>query len=247
MRVKRISNVLGILLMSLSLIFITSCDKDDDGSKDPSDAVTLNMLNEQNGKTQLGVSGVYINKSNNFYTSSNLISEVGRANGVGVAVDPKLTNLVREVAVTPGHVYQIFEYETVREFPSGTPAVPVDAFYYQVYVVSPIKTDEVITGAVVKYVSILPDRKDLPEFEYKLGDIAFDGDNVEMRLPKGAEWYMNSYSSELFNLVNENGKLQISLKEWPDNEQLGNHSIYIRLGSVFTVVTVNVVEYIRED
>lgn len=247
MGAKRISNVLGILLMSLSLIFITSCDKDDDGSKDPDDAVTLNMLNDQNGKTELGVSGVYINKANNFYTSSNLISEVGRANGVGVAIAPKLTNLVREAAVTPGHVYQIFENNTVHEFPSGTPAVPVDAFYYRVYVVSPIKNKDTITGAVVKYVSILPDRKDLPEFEYKLGDIAFNGENVEMRLPKGAEWYMDSYSSKLFNQVNENGKLQISLKEWPTYEQLGNHKIYIRLDHVFTVVLVNVVEYLTED
>ena len=45
---------------------------DDDTPDDPADTITLNMLNEHNGKTYLGESNVYINEANNFITSKNL-------------------------------------------------------------------------------------------------------------------------------------------------------------------------------
>ena len=41
---------------------------DDDTPDDPADTITLNMLNEHNGKTYLGESKTYINEANNFVT-----------------------------------------------------------------------------------------------------------------------------------------------------------------------------------
>lgn len=52
----------GMLLLFLSSISFISCSDDND-AKDPEDTITLNMLNEENGKTLLGVSDVYINSS----------------------------------------------------------------------------------------------------------------------------------------------------------------------------------------
>jgi hypothetical protein len=48
--------------------FFVACSNDDDNTPDdPAGTVTLNMLNENNGMTELGNSDVYINKANNFY------------------------------------------------------------------------------------------------------------------------------------------------------------------------------------
>ncbi|MEG1934635.1 MAG: DUF5036 family protein, partial [Rikenellaceae bacterium] len=87
MKLKRKSNIAGILLIILTSVFATSCNKDDNYSE-PSDAITLNMLNEQNGKTMLGKSDVFINKSINFCTNSCLIADAGSASGVGANIAP---------------------------------------------------------------------------------------------------------------------------------------------------------------
>ena len=51
---------------------------DDDTPDDPADTITLNMLNEHNGKTYLGESKTYINEANKqkfqtFLTASHLL------------------------------------------------------------------------------------------------------------------------------------------------------------------------------
>ena len=64
---------------------------DDDTPDDPADTITLNMLNEHNGKTYLGESKTYINEANNFVTSSNFISDV-----VFITIEqPKLIRNIR--------------------------------------------------------------------------------------------------------------------------------------------------------
>lgn len=97
-----------VLCVSLIVVMMTR--------DDPADTITLNMLNEHNGKTYLGESKTYINEANNFVTSSNFISDVGNGAGVGADILPSLTNLTHEVAVTPGHIYQIFDKNTLIDF-----------------------------------------------------------------------------------------------------------------------------------
>ena len=60
--------------------FATSCSDDD--SVELEDVTTLNMLNEDNGKTYLGNSDIYITDENNFSGSSCLLVELGGANGI---------------------------------------------------------------------------------------------------------------------------------------------------------------------
>lgn len=74
--------IIGMLLLLFFTFSFTSCNDDDD-TKDPEGTVTLNMLNEENGKTILGESDVYINSSNNFKTSSCYIADAGKASGLG--------------------------------------------------------------------------------------------------------------------------------------------------------------------
>lgn len=238
MNKKRILNVLGIVFVSLSFAFLTSCDKDD--TKAPENVVTLNMLDELNGQTKLGGSDVYINKANNFRANYNFISDIGYAAGIGAVRGPRLSNLVKETAVTPGHIYQIFDNRTIYEFPSGERAVQIDAAYYQLYVVSPITNNDKTTGAVIQYFSEFPDKKGLPDYEYKLGEVKSYGDKVELSLPKGAECYWDSNMENFFNITTNGGKLQITLIQIPhyNSGLFGGYTVYIRVGNVFTEVYV---------
>lgn len=76
------------LLFVANVFFATSCSDDD--SVELEDVTTLNMLNEDNGKTYLGNSDIYITDENNFSGSSCLLVELGGANGIGKVVPPRV-------------------------------------------------------------------------------------------------------------------------------------------------------------
>lgn len=135
-------NQLFRLMLVVILFSVVSCS-DDDNSQNLTDITTLNMLNEQNGRTTLGNSDVYINKANNFRTNSCVIAELGKSKDIGSAVTPKVgEGLAREVAVVSNHLYQAFDEDAVRSFPSGEWAAAVGAVYYQFYVESFITEGE---------------------------------------------------------------------------------------------------------
>ena len=234
-------NVLFQLLFAGVLFLGTSCSKDN-VPNDPEGTVSLNMLNEQNGKTRLGTSDVYINKANNFYTNSCLISEIGNVGGIGKEVEPRLNNLVREVAVAIGNMYQVFDAETVFDFPSGTRAIMAGAAYYRFYVVAPIAVDDVQTGAIVKYVSVYPDAQGLPEYGKSLGTVTYVGETVSMELPKNTECFWYDGVPEVFDISASDGVLRMTLNRTPTefNGVSGTYEVYIRLGNVYTSVTVRV-------
>lgn len=242
MNTKDFFKVISFSLLFASSLLTASCDKDDDTSIDPAGTVTLNMLDEQSGKTFLGQSDVYINKANNFRTSSCLIAATGQAAGLGGQTTPELDNLVREVAVTPGHVYQIFDFESMREFPSGTKAVQLGTVYYKVYVVSPIATETGASGMVVKYISVSPDANGLPEYGYQFGSVNYSGDVATMKLPKDVECFWYSGIPEVFDIEVRGDELILILRKTPTeyNGVRGNYNIYIRKGNVFTSVVVHV-------
>lgn len=242
MNTKGFFKAISFSLLFASSVLTASCDKEDDASIDPAGTVTLNMLDEQNGRTYLGQSDVYINKANNFRTSSCLIAATGQAAGLGGRTTPELDNLVREAAVTPGHVYQIFDSESLREFPSGIKAVQLGADYYKVYAVSPITTEAGTTGTVVKYISLSPDANGLPEYGYQFGSLNHAGDIATMKLPEDAECFWYSGLPEIFDIEVRDDELILTLLKTPTgyNGVSGDFKIYIRKGNVFTSVVVHV-------
>ena len=112
-------NFLFQLLLAAFLLPAFSCS-DDDSAPEINNATTLNMLDVENGATRLGNSDIYINAANNFQTNECLIAEIGPSKGIGKVIPPQVGNgLVYQAAVTPGHLYQAFKEEAVKQFPSG--------------------------------------------------------------------------------------------------------------------------------
>lgn len=235
----------GILLLLLFTIGFTSCN-DDDEIKDPEGTVTLNMLNEENGKTILGESDVYINSSNNFKTSSCYIADVGNAPGLGGNFKPQLNTLAQEVAVVSGHLYQIYDRDMIRRFPSGSLAVHAGSGYYKAYVVSEIKNATVVTGAMVKYVLTYPDSEGLPSYGEVIGTLDEVGDSFEYNLSKNGECdFIDSqwnYNNDAFDIKINNNRLVVTLLK-PVNTAsgpYGEYNLYIRSGSTYTLAQVNI-------
>lgn len=232
----------GILLLFLGTISFVSCD--DDEIKDPDDTVTLNMLNEENGKTLLGTSDVYINKSNNFKTSSCYIADVGEMSGLGVNVQPQINNLAQEVAVVPGHLYQIYDEKVVRDFPSGTRAILIETGYYKAYVVAPITYESITAGASVKYILTYPEAKGLPEYNELIGNVNQVGDRIEYALSKDSEYVFGDYLNDdrdAFDIQIANEKLTVTLLKSINkiSGPYGTYGMYLRSGSTFTYIKFN--------
>lgn len=234
-------NLLFQLLLIANVFLVASCSDDDD-SVDLQNITTLNMLNEDNGRTWLGNSDIYITDENNFSTSSCLLVELGGASGIGKVVPPRVGDgLVRKAAVLPGYLYQAFDEETIKEFPSGKVAVMVGAAYYQFYVESAIMKDvsntgtSVNVGAVVKYASLYPDSQDLPEYGKTVAEISSSDNVVEMQFPDDVEF--DYQTDDMFDVQIDGGKLTVTCnytyyrKDYP---------IYVRRENVFTGVIIRI-------
>lgn len=232
--------ILAVVISCLGL----SCSKKGEPVTDPPNTVTLDMLDESNGKTVLGRSNVYINRSNNFYSPSSFIVDLGAVGSLGVDVALRLDDLQSECAVKPGHCYQVFDKRTVFTFPSGTPAIVFSVPYYRMYVVRSIIENSVVVGAEVKYISILPHSYGFSIYNTFLGDVKYGGDRVEMALQDVAECYWGNSVSDLFYVTHSDGKLQLILKDTPpsDGPQFGSYWLSVRLNDVFAQVGVSIVK-----
>lgn len=241
MNVMMKKNVLGGLLLVVMLIGSVSCS--DDIDVDLRDVVTLNVANEDNGKTLLGNSDVYINKANNFKTDTFLIAPLGKTKGVGSVIYPQaMEGMVHETEVIPNHLYQVFDEDDVMGFPSGEWAVAVDAVYYQMYVESLITEGDKTTGAVVQFVPVTPESNGLPYYDYPTGSLTSAGEGMSNYLYDDVEYFYNDRFSEVFNVLIMDRYMQLTLKEDPTEENglRGDYAIYARRGHVYTKLIVTV-------
>lgn len=219
------------------LLTVSSCSKDDPAPGDPAGTVTLNMLNEQNGKTVLANSGVYINQADNFYGGSScLIADAGPVSGVGALGEPALPGLSTQVAATPGHGYFFCDPGTVVEFPSGAFAMTVGASYYKVYVASWLADGK---GAVVKYLSAKVSEDYLPDYDAMIGTLNGMDESLRIELPTDDFEYYESFDAEgMLSFEREWYALVIRLRDGATPN--GNYPVYLRAGGSYTRFYVRV-------
>ncbi|MDE6287284.1 MAG: DUF5036 family protein, partial [Muribaculaceae bacterium] len=93
------------------LMGLASCNNDE--PEKIANTLSLNMMNSENGKTTISGTDVYVNEANNFCSRQFVINDLGPK--AGFSTRPDLSQLSNEVAVIPGHYYQIFEEWYVGE------------------------------------------------------------------------------------------------------------------------------------
>lgn len=231
-----------LFLFSAVLAFATSfvaCSSDDDTPNDPVGTVTLNMLNEDNGQTVLGNSDVYINNANNFYSESCLLSSLGKKNGLGSISDILLIGGTNTAAVEPGNAYQVFNSGNVKKFPLGKLALSIGSNYYNVYVVSPLKEEDTIIGASVKFALMDVPTNDLPKFNSNIGTLNHLNANeheITIELPNSDFEYEATFNNVFnkFEHKKDGNKLIVKLVEYEGIPQ--DIGFYIRIKESYTYV-----------
>ena len=206
-----------------------SCSDDDGVPGDPEGTVSLNMMDESNGKTVLDNSGIYIDKAQNFVTGGNcVLFAFGKVGGLGAVAPKSLETSTTIAAVEAGHGYVAVRPGTLRSFPSGKMAMPIgrqDVNYLKIYVVSPLTAESKTVGAAVRYVTAMPGTYKLPE--YGSTALSLPGGDVECDLID------NGYD---IRCEQRGGKLYIRLGGWFARR----FELYLRSRESYTMVYVDV-------
>lgn len=234
-----------------ALTLMTAACSDDDDFSDPEGTVTLNMFDEQNGKTLLGNSDVYINRSNNFVTSSCVLMDLGKKGGLGAIAYPELKTLSKEMAVLPGHGYFVCKSAAVKTFDSGNLALPIssEVDYYKMYVNSTIEREVAIVGAVVRYALARPDTYGLPEYGSNVGKVGWnfvrnEGIPLTLTLSSDDFEYILLDEDDIFNVTKQGRKLSIAYDgDYTDNVGDYPYVLYLRIRGSYTRVEVTMSYY----
>lgn len=227
------------LLIGLTLLAVSCSSDDADDNVDPAGTIAINMLDEDNGKTMLGNSDVYIDKAYNFYGASCLLANLGKKDGLGNISEPVLDGLGSQVAVEAGNAYQVFKNAALYEFPSGKLALNIKGDYYNVYVMSQIKQNDTFIGANVKYVLMSVPKNDLPDWDSQIGTLDHLDDSkqkITLTLPSSDFEFETAFaSSDFYTLESEksSNKLIVTLIDYKASDVFG---FYIRIKNSYTYI-----------
>jgi hypothetical protein len=235
---KKIYLAVVLAVFSFTLF---SCGNDDEPS-DNGKAVSLNVMNEDNGMTTF--QGIYMNRSDNFVSDNAVIYDMGSNKRIGSIGIPNFVNPAAEVAVQPGHGYVIYD-GSLEKFYSGTKAMPCNATLCRVFVDSWIKNEKNANqnkGAVIHYENVVPGSNGLPEW------------GTEVNIPKnGLGYYYNN--PVIVNLPSTDCELKVQLgSEKIVSAQISGRKLIliplyevttscllrIRRGNVYTQIKVNI-------
>lgn len=221
-----------------------SCSKDDDNHSDPEGTVSLNMLDEQNGKTVLEDSGIYIDKAQNFVANGNCdLFVLGKSGGLGGAQVKSFDTPVSQAAVQTGYAYAACRPQALMRFPSGKLALPIgnsDVNFMKMYVVSQLKDGEKTVGAVVKYALLRPQTNGLPEPEGRVLTISPDNfvqldQEVPLKLSTADFEYKLMDDGYSIACEKRGRQLVFTLGDWlPDH----TFTLYLRIGVSYAKVYV---------
>lgn len=241
-------NKLLLTLITFFAVAAVSCSNDDE-PKMPNNAIPLNMMNGDS-HTTIGGSDVYINASNNFTTNNCGIADLGKRGGFDK--NPNLSQIAQEVAVTPGHFYQITLARSIRTV-AGARALPINTNFYNVYVDSWLyDSDNDIAGAKISYAECYPEVKQLPKWD-EIINIKLKTKNGELpetavySFPKGCciddniEIYESYHSGlkERLEIELKDNNIKFSNSAWTSDGRV-DVILLVRYDNTYSRVVMNV-------
>ncbi len=241
-------NKLFIPVLWIACLFLASCSNNDEPSI-PSDAIPLNMM-VGDDDTTIGGSDVYINSSLNFTTSNCGIADLGKKSSF--ISNPNLIQIAQEVAVTPGHYYQITLSRDIKTV-AGMRAYPINANFYNVYADSWIYDKEKdIVGAKISYTESYPYVKGLPEWDSKV-KVKLEYDKyfwkAEYSFPKGCkidDQNVDTYLTDGYKVITDQLNIEINDNRielsYPSSGEYPYVRLLVRYENVYTRVYLDFFE-----
>ncbi len=231
-------------------MMLSACGEDP--LDNPDDMVTLNMMDEDHGRTCMGESDIYITRDHNFATSDYYLCDFGPVLDLGHIEEdsPDLGTLTNQAAVAPDEGYLAFRRSDCQVFPSGHPAVAIGTSYYRIWIDEWIKENKVRVGAKVNFALFRPQDYELPTWGSDAGTIDASNSELTIRLgdPKrrGCEAMLDSAASGRLTVATET----ISKRQYLIRVSLtpiataasaaGRYTLYLRTGNSYTLTTVYV-------
>lgn len=201
---------------------------------------TLDMYNENNGKTLFG-NAVYLNAAGKFVGDNRYsFVDAGRVSGLAALEALKLDGFSGEVPVQPGHGYFLCKDISMMEFPSGRWGLSIASEYSEMYVTGWIQREGKTVGASVQYLIRQPEEHGLPGW----------GTVYNVKLKEGG-----SVTIPLSNVSNDSecatpdktllrpsfGADHVTIQITDSNAKVGKqYKFYIRSGAYYTEAKLQV-------
>jgi len=160
-------NHLALCGVLIALVGCLAACGEDYGSKNPDDMVTLNLMDEDHGATRIGLTDIYMTRSQNICSPElYYICEAGEVMDLGhfQEQDIDLTTLTNQASLKLYVGYLAMMRDATMRFPSGNLAMAASTVYYRIWVDEWIKENKQVVGAKINFAQYLPQTADLPEW-----------------------------------------------------------------------------------
>ena len=245
----KIYGTVGAVICSLLAVAASSCEKADKVERFPEGTSMIRMMNEENGKTKLGNSDLYITSSGNFRSERFPIMDCGATDGIGGIGLPDFMNMAPEVAVIPGHGYVVCSSDDVYAFPSRKWAIAENAQVYRFYADSWITDDKgnAVGANVYFLLGTPPGRGNMPKMNSSTEQLTWEDRNnksreISMELPsEDIEAQITSDDKNgILDYATRGRTLTFRLSHSPASYEVGNYKVRVRSGRVYTEIVIPV-------
>lgn len=225
-------------LLAGLLITLGSC-VDDKDLLNPDDMVTLNVMDEDHGRTPIGLTDLYMTADHNLVSPHDYyICDFGQVLDLGHIEEqkPSLTTVTNVAAVTPNEGYLVFLRDETLRFPSGLLALSAQTVYYRLWVDDWIKDGKQITGARMNFAQYTPDRGGVPQWDMTLATVstADAGGQIDVEAPKGNLEAMTTRTDVIITNVQAGKRSTRVTLRLPQQLQPGTIPLWFRCGNTFS-------------
>ena len=243
-------NLLNIcLLTALLSLSLTSCH-DRDKYDVPDDMVTIKMMDEDNGKTVIGLTDIYMTRAHNLVTNDYYLVDMGQVLDLGHVEEnePDFVTLTDKAAVGEYEGYLAFLRTDLKRFPSGISGIALNAQYYRIWVDEFIEDGDKKVGATVCFAQFRPKQNNLPNWQAVAGVIdqtggqttvsfSVENKNVEPMLDETTEKML---TCTITNAGKKQTDFQVSINPYITSSIAGTYPIYLRCGNSYTMAQIHI-------
>ncbi len=160
------------LTLALLLPALAACTKDE-SLEIPADTVSLNVMDEDHGKTLIGPTDIYMTRDQNIVSQDYWLFDCGQVLDIGHVEEngPDFQTASNIAGVDNYKGYIAVAKTACRAFYSGNHAVAISEGYYRLWADEWIKESKKVVGMQFQFAKLAPERKALPEWNSPLGTL----------------------------------------------------------------------------